>query len=231
MNSNDVTLTIVIPCYNEEDNVEATIKEVSKTNPSAIILIVNDHSSDKTREIVKQLQEQNSYNLQLISNEKNLGYGGALVVGFLNTKTKYVAFVDADLTYGPKYLPKMLQIIEENQLDVIWGNRFGGDLNEMPFIRQIGNRIIALTCLFMTGKWVPDCASGMRILKTESLSKLDIQSLPAGLDMITAMTKRIVKRNLKYKLIPIDYLARGGQSKLNITTDFIQMMKNILREN
>ena len=71
----------------------------------------------------------------------------------------------------------------------------------------------------------------MRIIKLESMSELDIKSLPNGLDMITAMTKRIIKRNLKYKLLPIDYLARGGQSKLNITSDFIHMMKNIVYEN
>lgn len=230
-NSKESTLTIIVPCYNEEDNVEATIKEISITNPSAIILIVDDHSSDKTPEIVKDLQTKNLYNLHLISNKENLGYGGALVAGFLKIKTKYVAFVDADLTYGPKYLPEMEKIMNNQNLDVIWGNRFGGNINEMPFIRKIGNRIISLTCLMMTRKWVSDCASGMRIIKLESMSELDIQSLPNGLDMITAMTKRIIKRNLKYKLLPIDYLARGGQSKLNITSDFIHMMKNIVYEN
>ena len=228
--SSHANLTIVVPCYNEEQSVESTIIEISKTNPTATILIVDDHSSDKTKDVVLKLQE-NQFHLNLISNEKNLGYGGALIVGFLNSKTKFVAFVDADLTYDPKYLPKMQEILEDQDLDVIWGNRFGGNINEMPFIRQIGNKIIVFTCFFVTGKWVPDCASGMRVFKRDSLLKLDVESLPNGLDMITALTKRIIKRDLRYKLVPIDYCARSGQSKLNITTDFVKMMKNIICEN
>lgn len=223
-------LTIIIPCYNEEDNVESTIKEVSKTNPLATILIVDDHSSDKTGEIVQKLQSTNQYNLQLISNEKNQGYGGALIIGFFKCNTKNVAFVDADLTYSPHYLPEMETVLEKYNLDVVWGNRFGGTTNKMPLIRKIGNKIIALTCFLVTRKSIPDCTSGMRVFRHNSLMKLDVQSLPKGLDMITAMTKRTVTRNLNYKLIPINYLARGGQSKLNITTDFIQMMKNIIYE-
>ena len=65
-NSEESTLTIIVPCYNEEDNVEATIKEISITNPSAIILIVDDHSSDKTPEIVLR------YDVEKFSNDKNI---------------------------------------------------------------------------------------------------------------------------------------------------------------
>lgn len=221
-------LTIVVPAYNEEAGIEETVLEIKKYNPKSTILVVNDCSKDKTGEILLRLKKDEP-NLQVITQEKNKGYGGALATGFLSTKTKYVAFLDADITYHPKYIPDLLKLLQEKELDCTWGNRFGGK-NKMPLLRKVGNKLLVSLFFVLTGKYLPDITSGMRVFKKESLLKLDVPTLPAGLDMITAMSKRIVRRKLKYRIIPIDYEMRSGQSKLNVVTDFLRMARNVAFE-
>ena len=222
-------LTVLVPAYNEESSIRKTIEEISRYNPKAKILVINDASTDRTLDIIKKLK-LGYKNLDFISHKKNGGYGAALKTGFLNVKTDYVAFLDADMTYHPKYLQKLMNVLKKYNLDCSWCNRFGGERNKMPFIRKIGNKMLSLLFTLMTFRYIPDIASGERLFKRESLLKISPQTLPNGLNMITAMTKRIVKRRLKFKLIGIEYFMRKGASKLNIVKDFIKMSYSIIFE-
>ena len=217
-------VTIVIPAYNEESSISNTIQNIRKFLPDSLIMVVDDKSNDKTREIA--LKEK----VMVVSHAKNKGYGAALKTGLLKAKTKYVGFLDADMTYPPKYFPAMLSDMKKYDLDCIWGNRFGGDKNKMPLVRKLGNRVIVLAFFIITGKDVKDCSSGMRILKKDAIKKLDVQTLPDELDFITALTKRIVSRKLKYKIIPIDYEQRRGASKLSLLRHGYKMIRNVLVE-
>ena len=217
-------LTVVVPAYNEEKSIKETIESIKKHVPESVVTIVDDGCKDRTTEIAKKLK------VGVISHNKNKGYGAALKTGLLAAKTRYVAFLDADMTYNPAYFPKMMDYMKRFHLDCIWGNRFGGSSNKMPFIRKIGNTMIALFFFLMTGHNVRDCSSGQRILKTEVLKKLDLQSLPNDLDFITALSKRIINRDLKYKVIPINYGKREGNSKLSLLKHGYRMIKNIIKE-
>jgi len=124
----------------------------------------------------------------------------------------------------------MLEHIKKYDLDCVWGNRFGGTKNKMPLIRKIGNRLFTLIFLLITGKNVYDCSSGQRIVKTIALKKIDFETLPKELDFITALSKRIVSRGLKYKVIPINYEKREGSSKLSLLKHGYRMVRNILLE-
>ncbi len=223
-------LTIVIPAYNEEHGIRGTILECVKYNPDAIIMVIDDCSKDKTSLIVKGMQKKYSQ-IILIKNKKNLNYGGALKVGFKNFKTKYMVFIDADITYPPKYIPKLLQVMKKGNLDVVWGSRFSStQKSHMPLIRKIGNTLLKGLFMIWTGHYISDVCSGMRIFTRKSIDSIDYDSLPNGLDMISAMSKRIIKRKLKYGIIPIPYAMREGHSKLNLINDFILMSRNIIRE-
>lgn len=216
-------ISVIIPVYNEEKSIKNAVRMVRKTCPQSELIIVDDGSSDKTAEIARSLK------VKLISHSKNSGYGAALKTGFSNAKTKYVAFLDADMTYNPKYIPILLEHAKIEDLDVVWGNRFGGRFNRMPVIRKIGNRIISIVMLLVTRRCISDCASGERLLKRNVLDKLGVNELPDDLDFITALTKRIVKSGVKYKEIPIDYEEREGDSKLRIFRHGYRMIKNILK--
>ncbi len=155
-------LTVVIPAYDEESTVEQTVEEINRHVPRARILIINDCSKDKTLDIIKKLKSKYK-NLDFISHDKNKGYGAALITGFLESKTPYVAFLDADLTYHPKYIPILLDLVKRKHLDCAWGNRFGGKKNKMPFIRKIGNRTLVFLFLLVVGRYVRDVSCGERI--------------------------------------------------------------------
>jgi glycosyltransferase involved in cell wall biosynthesis len=217
-------LTVVVPAYNEEASIKETIKNIKKYVSNAVIIVVDDFSKDSTKDIAKK------EGVKVISHKVNKGYGAALKTGILAAKTKYVAFLDADMTYNPMYFVLMLKLMKKLDLDCIWGNRFGGSKNKMPLVRKIGNRMMTVLFLLITSKNISDCSSGQRIFRKDAIKKLDLLSLPDDLDFITALSKRIVSRKLRYKVIPINYEKREGSSKLAIINHGFRMMKNIIFE-
>ena len=221
-------LTVIIPIYNEEKSIKETIDLLNK-HIDCKILAINDCSTDNTMKILNNLKKKNK-NLNIISKKKNMGYGAALKTGFLNVETEYLAFLDADLTYHPKYIPILLNLIKKNNLDCAWCNRYGGSFNQMPLERKIGNKAIVLIFSLVTGKYIPDVTCGERVFKTKSMMKLNPETLPNGLDMISALSKRIVYRKLRYGIIPCNYASREGRSKLNAVKDFTNMVRNVIFE-
>jgi glycosyltransferase involved in cell wall biosynthesis len=222
-------LSVVVPIYNEEKNISRTLEEIHSAMPTAEIIAVNDGSKDNSLEVLNS--EKKKYPcLKVISYGANRGYGGALKAGFSSSNAKYVAFLDADLTYPPQAIPPMLELLKNRRLDWVWGNRFGGRRNSMPIVRQIGNKMLLSLNFIATFRDVKDCCSGERVFLRESLSKVDFETLPNGLDFISALTKRIVARKLRFATIPITYCKREGSSKLNIVKDFIRMSRNIIYE-
>lgn len=217
-------LTIVVPAYNEESSIRSAIKSIKKHVPDGKIIVVDDDSKDRTKDIAKEEK------VKVISHNINKGYGAALKTGMFAAKTKYVGFLDADMTYNPIYFPLMLDYSKKFDLDCIWGNRFTGAKNRMPFVRKIGNKMISLIFWLITNKNVGDCSSGQRILKTSAFKKLNLKTLPDDLDFITALSKRIVSRNLRFKVIPINYDKREGSSKLSLIKHGFRMIKNIMLE-
>lgn len=221
-------LTIIIPAYNEETLISEAVEEVHKHNPHALILAVDDGSTDRTGKILSGMG--NKPYMTLIDHSKNEGYGAALKHAFRHVKTPYVGFIDADLTYDPRQFPKLLNELKTQNLDCTWSNRFGGRINEMPAIRKIGNRFINLASSLLTSKRVKDCTSGQRVFRTEALQLVHYESLPNGPGFISALTKRTITKGLKYTTMPTDYQKRGGKSKQKIVTGFLKIMFNVLRE-
>ena len=217
-------LTVVIPAYNEESSIRDTIQHIKKYLLGSRIIVVDDKSKDKTGEMA--LKE----NVRVITHKKNMGYGAALKTGMRSAKTKYVAFLDADMTYDPFYFPSMMANMKKLNLDCIWGNRFGGTKNRMPFVRKIGNKYFAWIFFLLTGENIGDSASGQRILKTSSLKKIDFETLPDDLNFTPALSKRIVKRKLKFRVVPINYENRRGSSKLSLIRHGYKMFRSILLE-
>ncbi len=219
--------TVVVPVYNEEKGVTAMAEEVNKFLPTAKILVVNDGSTDKTFDILKKLQKKYR-NLSVISYPKNKGYGAALKAGSQNVKTPYFGYIDADRTYHPKEFSPMLQLLLDNNLDVVFGNRFTPG-NGMPRLRLIGNFFLVLLFRIVNfPRGILDVTCGQMVLRKDCVHKLDIPTIADGFEFITQIAKRIVSRRLKYRVYNIVYRTREGSSKLRIFRDFIHMAKQII---
>lgn len=218
-----MSLSMVIPAYNEEKAIATTIKKLKKVKCIDEIIVVNDCSTDKTGEILASFK-----NIKILTHKKNLGYGAALKTGFANAKNEYICFFDADLTYPFKMIPIMFDCLKKENLDCVWGNRFAKKENKMNPIRKIGNSIMSLLASIIFFKLIHDINCGQRVFRKKILNQIDYKSLPDDLHFITAFTKRIVIRNMKFKEIPIDYYYRKGRSKLRILKHGFLMLSALL---
>ena len=95
-------LSVVIPVYNEEKSIERAVKMVRRFCPDCELIVVDDGSEDRTRKIARSLK------VRLVSHKRNMGYGAALKTGFSEAGREYIAFLDADMTYHPKYILLLL---------------------------------------------------------------------------------------------------------------------------
>lgn len=225
-----LTLTIVIPAYNEYPGIKAVLEELKAVSlqmekdeiyQNVSIIVVSDGSTDQTASAVKEA------NINLIEFENNKGYGAALKAGFAAANSTHLTFLDADGTYPPSELPKLTLSFIKSDADIVIGNRLSGAPTGMPRVRFLGNKIFAWLTSWVSGNHVTDCASGMRVFNKKVLVAL--YPLPDGLDFTPAMTTRGLLEGLKFLEVPISYHERSGDSKLSAVKDGFRFFGSILR--
>ncbi|WP_339733056.1 glycosyltransferase [uncultured Gimesia sp.] len=221
-------LTVVIPALNEQDAIGATIVRCLDAREEIIhssglegmeIIVVSDGSTDRTVEIAQSFDE-----IQVIVFEKNQGYGAAIKEGWRQGRGDLVGFLDADGTCDPRFFSQLCQTAISEHADVTLGSRLGPD-SQMPAIRRAGNRIFAFLLGLLCGRKVTDTASGMRVVRRQSLKHL--YPLPDGLHFTPAMSARALMNHLRIIEIPMKYEERIGESKLSALWDGIRFLKVI----
>jgi glycosyltransferase involved in cell wall biosynthesis len=222
------SLTVVIPALNEEDAIGGTIErclaardriERAAGLAHVEIVVVSDGSTDRTAEIAR------SYDgVKVIVFEKNRGYGAAIKEGWRQGTGSLVGFLDADGTCDPTYFAEMCRVAVEESADVVLGSRLGPE-SKMPKVRRLGNRIYAFLLGLLCGRQVTDTASGMRVVRRESLKWL--YPLPDGLHFTPSMSARALLNDLRLIEIPMRYEERIGRSKLSVLRDGIRFLKTI----
>jgi glycosyltransferase involved in cell wall biosynthesis len=223
-------LSIIIPAYNEEAGIASIIERTLAARPviqegakisSVEVFVVNDGSRDGTAQIAGRFPE-----VQLISYPKNKGYGAAIKQGFEQAKGDWLGFLDADGTCDPRFFVKLCNALRERDADVALGSRLGPH-SQMPAIRRLGNRIFASIISLWGGTNVTDSASGMRVLRRESLPKL--YPLPDGMHFTPAMSCRaIFDPRLKIVEVEMPYSERTGESKLRVIKDGWRFLRIIV---
>lgn len=225
------SLTVVIPAYNEENGIEEIVTRVMSVKDALAqsgvadleLLVVDDGSKDKTREILADLEQQHE-GMRVICHERNRGYGGALKTGFAQARGDMVGFLDADGTYPPEYFPKLCEAVLKGA-DLVVGSRMAGADSQMPVTRRIGNFFFANLLSIVGWGRITDSASGMRVFKRDVLERL--YPLPDGLNLTPVMSTRAVHEGVKMVEVPIPYSERLGRSKLSVVKDgylFLQSM-------
>lgn len=223
-------LLITIPAYNEEESIENIIQRSLEACPAIIancpvtdvdITVVSDGSTDRTVELATPYIDR----IKLIVFEKNRGYGAAIKEAWRQSDADFLGFLDADGTCDPHFFANLCQAMENDQSDVALGNRMHGQ-SKMPIVRRIGNFLFALTLSVFSSKKVQDTASGMRVVRRLSLSKL--LPLPNGMHFTPAMSARaILDKDLKVSELDMPYHERAGESKLKVWKDGLRFLKVI----
>ena len=212
---------IIIPTYNESDNVEKLLDLISRTDPAAHVLIVDDNSPDRTYEIVERLM-QTSYpgRLFLLKRAGKLGLGTAYIAGFkwaLARDYDYIFEMDADFSHDPKYLPAFLAAIEKN--DLVLGSRYvpGGGVKNWGLLRKFISRGGSLYARTILGLSLRDLTGGFKCFRRQVLESIDLDAVKSnGYSFQIEMTYRARCQGFRICETPIVFEDRtAGKSKMS----------------
>jgi glycosyltransferase involved in cell wall biosynthesis len=208
-------VSVVIPCLNEEENVERCVAAARETlermGLDGEVLVVDNGSEDDSARLAAAAGAR-------VVSEPRRGYGSAYLAGFAAARGRYIVMADADLTYDFGDIPRFVALLDEGAEMVIGDRMDDIQPGAMPWLhRYVGNPVLTglLNVLFKTG--VKDAHCGMRALRRDALPRLDLRA--TGMEFASEMVVRASKEHLKIAEIPITYHPRGGESKLSSFRD------------
>ena len=213
-----MSLTVIIPCYNEELIIEDTVNYLNKNinNIDHEIILIDDFSNDKTLNILNDLSTKYK-NIKIFKNKKK-GLGGAINLGIEKTKFNYVAILMADMSDDVNDLIKYYEIISKENLDSVLGSRFlkNSTVENYPQIKLFLNRIFnnIVKVLFLVN--YNDFTNAFKIYKIETLKKLT-PLVSENFNIFLEIPLKIISRGYSYKIIPINWKNRTkGEAKFRI---------------
>ncbi len=209
------TVSVVIPCLNEAENIEACVELALRTMESqgirGEVVVADNASEDGSAELARAAGAR-------VVHEPRRGYGSAYLAGFGAARGAYIVMADADLTYDFGDLPRFVEELESGA-QLVMGDRMDNiQPGAMPWLhRYVGNPILSgiLNLFFRTG--VRDAHCGMRAFRRDILPELDLRT--TGMEFASEMVIRASKEKLDIRQLPIEYHPRGGESKLSSFRD------------
>jgi glycosyltransferase involved in cell wall biosynthesis len=211
----ELVVSVVIPCLNEEENIERCVRTALEVLREAGIpgevVVADNASEDGSAELAAAAGAR-------VVHEPRRGYGSAYLAGFAAARGRYIVMGDADLTYDFREIPKFVEQLDEGA-ELVMGDRMDNiHPGAMPWLhRYVGNPVLTgvLNVFFRTG--VSDAHCGMRAVRRDVLPRLDLRT--TGMEFASEMVIRAAKEKLDIREFPIEYHPRGGQSKLSSFRD------------
>jgi glycosyltransferase involved in cell wall biosynthesis len=209
------TVSVVIPCLNEEGNIERCVRialeVMERSGIHGEVVVADNASEDRSAELAAAAGAR-------VVHEPRRGYGSAYMAGFAAARGAYIVMADADLTYDFNEIPRFVAELEDGA-QLVMGDRMDNiHPGAMPWLhRYVGNPVLSgvLNLFFKTG--IRDAHCGMRALRRDVLPALDLRT--TGMEFASEMVIRASKAGLAIREFPIEYHPRGGQSKLSSFRD------------
>jgi len=206
MSEHDFLLSVVIPVYNEENFVAALVARVLEQDWRMELVIVDDGSTDGTREILAKLDAEHD-EINLILQPKNRGKGAALHTGFAAAKGEIILIQDADLEYDPREYPILLEPILDGRADVVYGSRFlGGPHRVLNFHHYVANQGLTFLSNVFTNLNLTDMETCYKVFRREILEGMTLREERFGFE--PEFTARIAASGLRVYEVPISYSGR-----------------------
>jgi glycosyltransferase involved in cell wall biosynthesis len=202
-------LTVVIPCFNELRTIDKIIEAVrSSAYPDKEIIVVDDCSTDGTREKLRSELEPAGLVDRVIYHDRNQGKGAALRTGFKHASGDIVVVQDADLEYDPDEYPRLVDPIVSGHADVVYGSRFaGGEAHRvLYFWHRVGNSFLTLLSNMLTDLDLTDMETCYKAFRREIIQSIEIEEHRFGFE--PEITAKIAKRRLRIYEVGISYYGR-----------------------
>jgi glycosyltransferase involved in cell wall biosynthesis len=197
-------LSVVMPVFNERQTIDEIITRVLAVPMRVQLIVVDDRSTDGTRERLIELQEH--YGFTLLLQERNQGKGAALRRGFAAVSGDIVVVQDADLEYSPEEFPELVDLIVTGRADVVYGSRFLGRHRVFLFTHYLGNRVLTMLTNVLFNTMLTDMETCYKAMRREVLDSLDLRSNGFGIE--PEITAKIFKRRYRVYEVPITYDGR-----------------------
>jgi glycosyltransferase involved in cell wall biosynthesis len=231
-----VKLSVLIPVYNEECTVEEVVRRVRSIDLPKEIILVDDGSKDRSRELLTQLQQQSERapdplnEIRVFLQPNNQGKGAAIKVALDHAHGDVIIIQDADLEYDPHDYPALLEPIERGLADVVYGTRFagGGAHRVLFFWHSLGNRMLTLVSNMLTNLNLSDMEVGYKMFRAEVLKSIKLESKRFGFE--PEVTLKLAKKGYRFYEVPISYHGRTYQEGKKITwKDGVSALYHMLR--
>lgn len=208
MDKENVTLTIVIPCYNERENIIGILDKIDQAEiPNKEIIVVDDMSTDGTRDILEEKVKPRVS--QIVYHKENGGKGAALRTGFVHATGDIVIIQDADLEYDPLEYPKVIAPIVSGEADVVYGSRFLNARAKGYLKNRVANKFLTKLSNLFTHLHLTDMETCYKAFKREIIQAVDIEEKRFGFE--PEITAKIAEMKVRVKEVPISYYPRTNE--------------------
>jgi dolichol-phosphate mannosyltransferase len=202
-------LSVIIPVYNERDTILKILEKVKSVKIDKIdkeIIIVDDFSTDGTREILESLKGKDE-KLKIIFQKKHVGKGFAIRTALKFVEGEIVLIQDADLEYDPNEYPKLIEPILEGKAKIVYGSRVLKKNPKASIIFYIGGRFLSFLTNLLYGTNITDEPTGYKVFSTDVLKSIDLKCL--GFEFCPEVTAKVAKKGYKIYEVPINYNPRS----------------------
>jgi glycosyltransferase involved in cell wall biosynthesis len=223
-------LTILMPVYNERERVERAIEEVLDTVlPTAFeLIVIDDGSTDGTREILRTRAERDPNVLRLIEHDHNRGKGAAVRTGLEHAQGEFTCVFDADLEYDPEDLTRLLAPLLEGSVNACFGVRAFDGYTSHSFLFVLGNKGVTFICNALFNVYLRDIMTCHKMLRTELFRSLELRA--SGFTIEPEIAARLIQRRERIYELPVSYSARSdGEGKKLTARDGFRVVGMLLR--
>ncbi len=199
-------LSVVMPVYNERATIEEILKRVQQVEMADEIIVVDDGSTDGTRERLQQLTDGTD-SIKLYAHRENRGKGSAVRTGIEAARGELVLIQDADLEYDPRDYPELLKPIEEGRADVVYGSRFlGAPRRSTMFWHMVANKLLTFMTNILYNSILSDMETGYKVFRRDVIEDIPLRA--RRFDFEPEITAKLLKRRVRIFEVPITFNPR-----------------------
>ncbi len=199
-----MNVSVIIPVYNEISTIQAILDRVKKTGIIQEIVVVDDGSTDGTRDFLRELNDEM---VRVVFHEKNSGKGAAVRTGIENASGEVIIIQDADLEYDPRDYPDLLRPIEEGITSVVYGSRFlGGARRSLYFWNMVANKLLTFLTNILYNNILSDMETGYKVFRKQVVEGIPLHA--KRFEFEPEFTAKILKRHIHIYEVPIRFNPR-----------------------